>query len=173
MGLLQNRLTPSEVDVLRQIERKLNLSEDEIIQLMRRLSNWLGIDKIENQVKSLEVRQEETLKVLKQIEHLLQKEQEALLFIEKKSAPAEESKIKELESEIKKLDKSYFAECIRQVNNGIQILKRRDVVGPPAAALMYSLEFALLMAIVYVKIMDFNPDFEKHFKEQLTALRTL
>lgn len=154
---------------------KLNLSEDEIIQLMvirEALGKLFGKSKPKKEISPPETQQEEILKALRRIEYILQKKQGVTPSAETKII-TEESKFKDLEVEAGKLDKAVFAESIAEIEAGIRLLKRRELRGPPAAALMYSLMFSLQMAIVYVKALNFGPDFVERFEKQLHELRNL
>ncbi len=162
-----------DIEAVNRVLGKLNLNVEEINRLMdifNRIGMKLFGELIENQVAPLKAQQEEILKLLRRTEYILSTQ---------KSTPNNEaietefSKFEKLESEAKNIDKAYFAECIRQIDNGISLLKQEQLTGRPAASLMYSLEFSLQMAIIYVEIMGYEPKFELKFRSQLENLKNI
>ena len=70
------------------------------------------------------------------------------------------------------IDSAFFVRCEEYVDKGIKMLKARELYGPPAAVVMFSLEFAIRMGIIYSQVKGFERG-EKFFEESLKALKNI
>lgn len=70
------------------------------------------------------------------------------------------------------IDSAFFVRCEEYVTKGLKMLETRELYGPPAAVVMFSLEFAIRMGAIYSRVNRLERE-EKFFEESLKALKRI